>query len=139
MVVQGRVRAARYSADIDVPIYFPEDSAEFDEVTQMVLFGGSLSDTGRLKHHVQIFRSSPYWLGRFSDGPVWPDYLEGSTNDYISKEPITGLITTFLNSPDSELGYKLVVDETIVGIAGQVRTLHQAGARKHAATRVSSR
>jgi len=198
----GRIRAARFSADIDVPILFPEDSSESDEVTQMVLFGDSLSDTGRLKHRIQVFPSQPYWLGRFSDGPVWPDYLEGSTklsvqnlayggasvaraehlqdggfvafvraggqfyvsgsiaqqvedyvngrlvagqvsapektvfviwagaNDYISKEPITGLITTFLNSPDSELGYMPVVDETIVGIAEQVRILHQAGAKK---------
>lgn len=198
----GRVRAARSSADIDVPILFPEDSPGSDEVTQMVLFGDSLSDTGRLKHRVQLFPSDPYWLGRFSNGPAWPDYLEGSiglsiqnlsyggasvaradhlqdggfvafvrgggqfyvsgsiaqqvedyvnesleagqvsapgktviviwagANDYISKEPITGLITTFLNSPDSEMGYTSVVDETIVGLAAQVRILHKAGARK---------
>lgn len=197
----GRVMAARDSRDLDVPIVYPEESDSTHPITRLVIFGDSLSDAGRIKHRLQVFPGSPYWLGRFSNGPVWPDYLamaselavlnrayggasinpphdldevgligfvkdEGrffvsgslsdqtdqylqdqsvagqidrseitahliwaGANDYISKEPISGLITTFLNTPRGEQGYESVADDTIIGIADEVRTLYGAGAR----------
>jgi thermolabile hemolysin len=51
-------------------------------------------------------------------------------NDYISKEPINGLITTFLNTPEDEHGYESVVNTTLAGIFREVRALHSAGARR---------
>lgn len=198
----ARVLAARDSRDLDVPIIFPDQESEPGQVSRLVVFGDSLSDAGRLKHRMQVFPGSPYWLGRFSNGPVWTDYLETTTtlaiqnrsyggasinppqdidesgligfvkdegrffvsgsladqvssyledqrstpgidspgitahliwagaNDYISKEPITGLITTFLNTTRGELGYKSVVEDTVAGILEQVRVLYRSGARR---------
>ena len=51
-------------------------------------------------------------------------------NDYISKEPISGLITTFLNSPEGKAGYKRVVERAVAQLDLDVRTLYGAGARK---------
>jgi phospholipase/lecithinase/hemolysin len=198
----ARVLAARDSRDINVPIVFPEENAAKHPVTRLVLFGDSLTDSGRLKHRLHVFPGSPYWLGRFSNGPAWPDYLQsasglaiqnnayggasverppdlddgglisyakeggrffvsgslgqqtdvyleetltsvslvdakhtafliwGGANDYISKEPVSGLITTFLDEPKSELGYQSVAVNTVAGLASEVRTLYSAGARR---------
>jgi thermolabile hemolysin len=198
----ARVMAARDSRDLDIPIIYPDEDQDPDKVTRLVVFGDSLSDAGRLKHRMQVFPGKPYWLGRFSNGPVWPDYLESATslaiqnrsyggasvdkpldfheagliafikdegrffvsgslaeqvtefledsslpgqvtdpgktafliwagaNDYISKEPFTGLITTFLNTARDELGYKSVADDTVAGLLAQIEVLYKAGARK---------
>lgn len=198
----ARVMAARDSRDLDIPIVYPQAPSTADEVTRLVVFGDSLSDAGRLKHRMEVFPGSPYWLGRFSNGPVWTDYLElaaalpiqnrsyggasinppldldesglvgfvkdegrffvsgsladqvdsyiadqysspaidrpditayviwAGANDYISKEPVTGLITTFLNTTRGEFGYKSVTDDTVNGMLEQVRVLYQAGARR---------
>ena len=50
-------------------------------------------------------------------------------NDYISKEPISGLITTFLNSTRGDLGYKTVADETVAGQLELIRRIYQSGGR----------
>lgn len=198
----ARVMAARDSRDIDIPIIYPGEDKDHDKVTRLVVFGDSLSDAGRLKHRMQVFPGKPYWLGRFSNGPVWPEYLEAATslaiqnrsyggasvdkpldlhesgliafikdegrffvsgslseqvtdfleesslpgqvsdpgktafliwagaNDYISKEPFSGLITTFLNTTRDELGYKSVADDTVAGLLAQIDLLYKAGARK---------
>ncbi|MEP1471674.1 MAG: SGNH/GDSL hydrolase family protein [Halieaceae bacterium] len=198
----ARVMAARDSRDLDIPIVYPKPRLADDEVTRLVVFGDSLSDAGRLKHRMEVFPGSPYWLGRFSNGPVWTDYLESAAalpvqnrsyggasinppldldesglvgfvkdegrffvsgsladqvssyledqhstpgidrpdttayiiwagaNDYISKEPVTGLITTFLNTTRGEFGYKSVTDDTVKGMLEQVSTLYEAGARR---------
>ncbi|KAJ2667887.1 hypothetical protein GGH99_006550, partial [Coemansia sp. RSA 1285] len=42
----------------------------------LYIFGDSLSDTGRL--HTMTFGlvpPEPYWEGRFSNGPLWIEYL----------------------------------------------------------------
>lgn len=47
-----------------------------DSFTSLTIFGDSLSDTGNL--HVATGGSqpgSPYWDGRFSNGPVWVEHL----------------------------------------------------------------
>ncbi len=43
----------------------------------MVIFGDSLSDNGNLYSYLWHFlpTSPPYYLGRFTDGPVWTEYL----------------------------------------------------------------
>ena len=190
-------RAARRSEGINLAIVIP------DETTQrVVLFGDSLSDTGRLKSRLIVFPESPYWLGRFSDGPVWVDYIEAfnhiavqnhsvggaftvvhksipgegvidrikeegqlfvsgsidlqvsdyikrqltadslketelttfvlwtGANDYISKEPITGVIDTFLNSAKGAPGYKAMVAETILALERYIQRLYAVGARR---------
>jgi phospholipase/lecithinase/hemolysin len=196
----AQIRAARSNEGIDAPLAFPEMSA--DQVSRLVVFGDSLSDNGRLKRRLKVFPGAPYWIGRFSNGPIWTDYLEadetlsvqnhsyggasvtlhghkpgeqvlatikqggqffvtgstgqqiddyinrnlidgrvqqpettafviwGGANDYIWKEPFTGAISTFLNSPEGSAGYRSVVDEVIAGLDAQIRTLYAAGARR---------
>ena len=200
-IILGWVMAAREHEDIEVPIIYPGKS-EGDYVSRVVIFGDSLTDSGRLKRRLRVFPNKPYWLGRFSNGPVWPEYLAMATNisvqnnsyggasvvylenlpdatlisrirdygqlfvsgtielqisdylersldsqriqdpdetafviwaganDYISKEPFTGLITTFLNTPQGESGYHTVVEQTVEGLAQHVETLYMAGARR---------
>jgi phospholipase/lecithinase/hemolysin len=198
----GWVMAARARENVNVPPVYPEELLSGDTVTRVVIFGDSLTDTGRLKQRLKIFPMKPYWIGRFSNGPAWPEYLamvtgmgvqnhayggasaadrdalpgenfygrarhvgqffvsgtielqisdylertlvdgkverEDTTafliwagaNDYISKEPISGLITTFLNSPEGEAGYKAVVERAVAQLGQHVRSLYAAGARR---------
>ena len=51
-------------------------------------------------------------------------------NDYISKEPITGVIDTFLNSAKGAPGYKAMVDETILALERYILRLYAVGARR---------
>jgi phospholipase/lecithinase/hemolysin len=53
----------------------------------------------------------------------------GGANDYISKEPFTGEISTLLDDPADVAGYHRVVEEAVAALADQVRVLHQAGGR----------
>jgi phospholipase/lecithinase/hemolysin len=43
--------------------------------SQLYVFGDSLSDTGNLLEATGIRPSPPYFEGRFSNGPVWVEYL----------------------------------------------------------------
>ena len=198
----GWVMAARAREEVNVPPVYPEETAGGDKVTRLVIFGDSLTDTGRLKERLKIFPLAPYWIGRFSNGPAWPEYLFMATglavqnhayggasaaepdalpgenlygrarhvgqffvsgtiglqisdylertlkdgkiaradttafviwagaNDYISKEPIRGTITTFLNSPEGAAGYKAVVERAVTQLGQHVRSLYAAGARR---------
>ncbi len=197
-----RVQAARHSEKINIPLVYDHENATNAKITRLIVFGDSLSDAGRLRERMKVFPGAPYWAGRFSNGPVWTDYLEASTplavqnhayggasvtdlhalpgegliaqiksggqifvsgsieiqvddyianylsggqltspdntafliwagaNDYISKEPITGFISTFLNSPEGKSGYRQIADATIVGLEQEVRKLYAAGARR---------
>jgi phospholipase/lecithinase/hemolysin len=198
----GWVMAARKGEEVNIPPIYPGESPHDGAVTRVVIFGDSLTDTGRLKKRLKIFPAKPYWIGRFSNGPAWPeylgmtaglavqnhsyggasvidheklpgasfygrvrevgqffvsgtielqisDYLErtlvdgrierpettafliwAGANDYISKEPVSGLIKTFLNAPEGESGYKGVVERTVSTLLDHVETLYEAGARR---------
>ncbi|GLC72239.1 Hairy/enhancer-of-split with YRPW motif protein 2 [Pleodorina starrii] len=43
----------------------------------IIIFGDSLTDTGNVlnRSHCLVPTPQAYWLGRFSDGPVWADHL----------------------------------------------------------------
>src|SRR5262245_38599582 len=177
---QPRLQAAMAMRDgegIEVPMVFPTDPALPRPISRMVVFGDSLSDTGNLKRRLLIFPNSPYWFGRFANGPNWTEFLAertglavqnqayggavavkhddvpsenivatiqqgaqffltgsvtnqvkdhlerdlrgggvqqpgevvyvlwGGANDYISKEPFTGDISTLLDEPKGQAGY----------------------------------
>jgi phospholipase/lecithinase/hemolysin len=197
----AQVRAARHGESIDIPIIFTTGEGPAENITRLVIFGDSLSDTGNLKSRLVVFPAAPYWIGRFSNGPVWVDYLEADqnvairnysyggasvtwhghkpgegvvelikqggqyfvtgsleqqvedyisddlngellqrpdktlfviwvgANDYIWKEPFTGTISTFLNSPKGEAGFERVVDEVISTMAVEISKLYRAGGR----------
>ncbi len=93
------------------------------EVKRLVIFGDSLSDQGRIYEffHDRIPVSPPYWYGRFSNGPVWTDYIakhfiiknlsEGGATlvDYSKySHAITYLYITFLGE---EVSHFLKQDE----------------------------
>jgi thermolabile hemolysin len=198
----GKVRGAREGEDLNAPLLFPDDPAAPPGVKRMVVFGDSLSDTGKLRQRLHVFPRPPYWMGRFSNGPIWTDYFEwqsgiaiqhhayggasaaqhhhggedsllamirsggqifltgsidvqvrdylahnlvggdvhardetafliwAGANDYVWKEPFTGSIGTFLNSPKSAAGYERVVDETVAALVGAVEMLHARGGRR---------
>ena len=197
----ARIMAFRQGEGVNVAIEFPTARRD-SEIQRLIIFGDSLSDTGNLKSRLKMFPAAPYWIGRFSNGPAWPDYIDamnrlsvqnhavggasvtgkdtmpkgtfmqrmhdggqffvsGTTqqqisvfeqgfllnnqlgspektaavlwagaNDYISKEPVSGLITTFLNSPEGEAGYKVVVERAVAQLVEHVRSLYVAGARR---------
>ncbi len=193
--------ATRDGEGIDVPMVFPADPALPRPVSRMVVFGDSLSDTGNLKRRLLVFPNSPYWFGRFANGPNWTEYIAertglavqnqayggavavkhedvpsenivaaiqqgaqffltgslanqvkdhlerdlqagavkqpgevvyvlwGGANDYISKEPFTGDISTLLDEPRGDAGYVRIVEEAVTSLESQVRRLYAAGAR----------
>ena len=193
--------AVRGLKEAEVAMAFPDDP-NGPQITRLVIFGDSLSDPGNLKEHLTVMPGSPYWLGRFSGGPNWVDWLAWNTglavqnhayggavatkhedvpaagvlaaieehgqflltgsvdrqvdeyikfdlktgsvkrpfdtlyflwagaNDYISKEPFTGDIRSMLDTPEEAAGYHRVVEETVTSLAGQIRRLYGAGARR---------
>ena len=76
----GHVRAARPREKINIPLLAPRPPESTPAVTRVVVFGDSLSDSGKLKQRLRIFPGRPYWIGRFSNGPNWADYLERILN-----------------------------------------------------------
>ncbi|MEA5601578.1 SGNH/GDSL hydrolase family protein [Nostoc sp. UHCC 0252] len=65
---------------------------------QLYVFGDSLSDTGNIYNASrQTFpQSPPYFEGRFSDGPLWVDYL----GDQLGLKPT--LLTTIPSTPPTQ-------------------------------------
>ncbi len=197
----GLVRASQPGKKIYTSLVF-EDRPEIGPVERLIVFGDSLSDTGNLKRRLRVFPGRPYWLGRFSNGPVWVDYLEvwaklavqnhayggalttisdrmadqqvsqrisaqgqffvsgsvehqledfrnrflsssqlaavdettvihwSGANDYMSKEPFSGAISTLLKNPSSDQGYLETVKKVIHATEAQLRLLETLGVRK---------
>jgi phospholipase/lecithinase/hemolysin len=197
----GLVRATQPGNKIYTSFVF-QDRPEIGPVERLVVFGDSLSDTGNLRRRLKVFPSRPYWLGRFSNGPVWVDYLEvwaklavqnhayggalttlsdrmadqqvkqrisaqgqffvsgsvehqlesyrnrflsgerlaaveettvvhwSGANDYMSKEPFTGAISTLLKNPSSDQGYLETVKKVVNATEAQLRLLENLGVKK---------
>lgn len=89
-----RVRARRMGAGADLPMVFPSDPARPRPVSRMVVFGDSLSDVGNLKRRIPGFPSSPYWVGRFANGPMWTDHLEARTGLSVQNRAYGGALAT---------------------------------------------
>ncbi|KAJ3118159.1 hypothetical protein HK100_000663 [Physocladia obscura] len=82
----------------------------------IISFGDSLSDTGNLfKLDLGIYPPAPYYKGRFSNGPVWVEYLTSfvnatlhdfafggscATNVSIAALNLTGIESLFSDLPD---------------------------------------
>lgn len=78
-------------------------------VERMVVFGDSLSDTGNIYNDLQWKFPAPHswFLGRFSNGPVWPEYFAEMTALPMSNWAIGGAETknafVFINGLDTQI------------------------------------
>lgn len=60
---------------------FLEDSIDFSNSEgRVVVFGDSLSDEGNLKKWVPVYPVKSFFMGRYSNGPIWTDYLRSTAN-----------------------------------------------------------
>ncbi|NJL41443.1 MAG: SGNH/GDSL hydrolase family protein [Leptolyngbyaceae cyanobacterium SM1_4_3] len=58
-----------------LPFLFPI-AAKAATFSQVFVFGDSLSDTGNVyRRTLRLYPRSPYFRGRFSNGPVWAEYV----------------------------------------------------------------
>ncbi len=66
-----------------------------DGITHMVVFGDSLSDPGNLSRNTFGFvvPKNIFWQGRFSNGPVWADYVENSARWTVDNYAVGGART----------------------------------------------
>ena len=74
----ARILAFRPTENVNVSIQYPRDAG--DGLTRLLIFGESLSDTGVMKSRLRILPAAPYWIGRFSNGPAWPDYMNAMSH-----------------------------------------------------------
>lgn len=60
---------------------FSEKSIAFsDSDVRLIAFGDSLSDDGNIRRFTRLWPINRYFMGRFSNGPIWTDYLPFTMN-----------------------------------------------------------
>jgi phospholipase/lecithinase/hemolysin len=69
------------------------ESQNPNKITRVVIFGDSLSDTGRLKRWLQVMPERPFFLGRFSNGGTWSDFLADEANVAVLNYSTGGAVT----------------------------------------------
>ena len=76
------------------------------QFARLVVFGDSLSDTGAVFAVTQgaVPPSPPYYAGRFSNGPVWPDYLGAALSLPVENFAYGGAQTDHANLFDGLFG-----------------------------------
>lgn len=69
-------------------------------IDRLIVFGDSLSDTGNLQRFSNLgplktllLPSCVYWQGRFSNGPIWLDYLSSSLSSGFANYAVGGAQT----------------------------------------------
>lgn len=78
MTMHGRSRITRHLAWIVVlALTTLGTSLQADDITGIVAFGDSLSDTGNTYLAIGYPPSPPYYQGHYSNGPIWLEYLAG--------------------------------------------------------------
>ncbi|MEP1469647.1 MAG: SGNH/GDSL hydrolase family protein [Halieaceae bacterium] len=103
----GLVRTSKNDEGVYTSFLFDEWSGR-DEITRVIVFGDSLSDTGILKRRLRLVPKRPYWLGRFSNGPVWTDYLEASADLAVQNHAVGGAMSSELYQfEDEELSKRI--------------------------------
>lgn len=76
------------------------------QFTRLVVLGDSLSDTGAVfaVTHGAVPASPPYYAGRFSNGPVWPEYLGAALSIPVQNFAYGGAQTNHANLFDGLFG-----------------------------------
>lgn len=91
---------------------------------------GQFFVSGSIKLQISDYLGGTLKSGKIEQADTTAFLIWAGANDYISKEPISGLITTFLNSPEGKAGYNRVVERAVAQLDLDVRALYGAGARK---------
>ena len=89
----ARILAFREQERVNVAIAFTAVADE-SQVQRLIVFGDSLSDTGVMKSRLRVFPASPYWIGRFSNGPMWPDYIHALRKLSVQNHAVGGASVT---------------------------------------------
>jgi thermolabile hemolysin len=110
-------------------VAIPHDDVPATSVIAAVEQEGQYFVSGSVDRQVDDYIAEDLAGGRVERPWETVFVLWAGANDYLSKEPFSGDITTLLDSPRAEAGYERVVRETVAAIASQVRRLYGAGAR----------
>lgn len=103
----GLVRTSKNDEGVYTAFLFDNWSGR-EGITRLVVFGDSLSDTGNLKRRLKLVPKRPYWLGRFTNGPAWTDYLETSAGVAIQNHAVGGAMSSELYQfEDEELSKRI--------------------------------
>jgi phospholipase/lecithinase/hemolysin len=78
-------------------------------ISQVVSFGDSLSDNGNL-FALTGYPGAPYWQGRFSNGPVWVEYLSSDLGKTLNDYAYGGADTDTVNTLAPGTGIRWQVD-----------------------------
>lgn len=89
-----------------VSVLFSALPATASHFTSLIVFGDSLSDTGAVFAVTQgaVPASPPYYAGRFSNGPVWPEYLGAALSLPVHNFAYGGAETDHANLFDGLFG-----------------------------------
>lgn len=103
-VVDWHATAGKNS--LNHPIWHTGDLAPGEPVERIVAFGDSLSDTGHLFNVLNwTFPNRDSWfLGRFSNGPVWTEYLAKRTGKTLFNWSVGGAHTKTMHGIIRGLG-----------------------------------
>ncbi|MEC4985303.1 MAG: choice-of-anchor I family protein [Oscillatoria sp. PMC 1068.18] len=98
--------------------YIPEGTTSGDEISEVFVFGDSLSDTGNLADYLTSIGGevpATYTNGRISNGPIWIDTLAAELNipdeditNYAVAGATTGRISTNFTDGTPNLEYGLL-------------------------------
>ncbi|KAJ1919535.1 hypothetical protein H4219_001890 [Mycoemilia scoparia] len=97
---------ALYGALFLVPytlIFAPGTSGSVKQ-PEVIVFGDSFNDMGRLNYQIG---HTGYWRGRYSNGPVWPEYLAYIRGMPLENDSIGGSSATELAGPPLRMGYNI--------------------------------
>lgn len=87
----------------------------FAAPTTNLIFGDSLSDEGRIYQLMDhTFPASPYFEGRYSNGPLWSEYIQGPRQNFAyagAKTDRGNVLTEQLGSVVDNTGLKSQLDE----------------------------
>jgi phospholipase/lecithinase/hemolysin len=86
------IAAAREGEGVEVALALAGGPAP-RPTSRVVVFGDSLSDPGNLKQRLVVFPLSPYWLGRFANGPIWPEHLARRTGIAVQNHAFGGAVS----------------------------------------------
>jgi len=113
------VRAFRESDSARVSIVF-HPRAHRAGIRKFVVFSDSLSDSGKLKERVYVLPGSPYWAGRFSNGPNWIDYLEAWSEIPVQNHSFGGASVTGPDNISRQNLYALIHDAGQLFVSGSI-------------------